>query len=330
MNSDSSFIFSWPTAAEAKKDYFLTTEDLSDLSYRIPPWHRFGMGRPSKYFDPKDLERKAEAKYGVEGFKAKVASREERNKKRKLKEESRENEAKNYEAKKSKLVEENPNTIKQVVSDMAGLVGLTKKCSEEQLQQLVVMVAEKNKSVLNTANEVKDVAMLPRKKFTELQPALAKLFNTNADAALQKSTEKQKREEQKVLLVKQLNEQAAGTWKLTVTDPPQCVGDTGDLTLDLGFGASGELLLDEACSGGDIMGFKDPKKGDQLAEKTLHFKTEQKVCGKWYKGSLSVSMSRDEEGLLLTGSFYQGFKERNCPSRWKFTGRQEGSDDSNA
>ena len=221
MNSDSSFIFSWPTAAEAKKDYFLTTEDLSDLSYRIPPWHRFGMGRPSKYFDPKDLERKAEAKYGVEGFKAKVSSREERNKKRKLKEESRENEAKNYEAKKSKLVEENPNTIKQVVSDMAGLVGLTKKCSEEQLQQLVVMVAEKNKSVLNTANEVKDVAMLPRKKFTELQPALAKLFNTNADAALQKSTEKQKREEQKVLLVKQLNEQAAGTWKLTVTFRPR-------------------------------------------------------------------------------------------------------------
>lgn len=79
MNSDSSFMFSWPTAAEAKKDYFLTTEDLSDLSYRIPPWHRFGMGRPSKYFNPKDLKMKAEAKYSVEGFKEKIASREERN-----------------------------------------------------------------------------------------------------------------------------------------------------------------------------------------------------------------------------------------------------------
>ncbi|XP_078346003.1 uncharacterized protein LOC144631450 [Oculina patagonica] len=315
------FMFNWPTSAEAKKDYFLTTEELFVLEYRIPPWHRFGMGRPTKYFDPKDLKRLAETKYGVEGLKAKVASREQKNRKRQLNEEKKVDQEKEYEAKKSKLIKENPNSLNQDVADLTGVAGLAKKCDLDQLQQLVVLLADKNKSVLNTTNEVKNVAMLPRKKFAELNPGLAKLFNTDPDAALKKSNEKQKREEQKLNLLKQLNEQAQGSWNLTVTEPAESVGEKGEMTLDL-FPAGGELLLDDCCSGGDILGFKDPKK-DNLCQKTMHFKTEQKVCGKWYKGSLSVSMSRDEEGLLMNGSFYQGFKERNCPSRWKFTGRQK-------
>ncbi len=114
------FMFNWPTSAEAKKDYFLTTEELSVLEYRIPPWHRFGMGRPTKYFDPKDLKRLAETKYGVEGLKAKVASREQKNRKRQLNEEKKVDQEKEYEAKKSKLIKENPNSLNQDVADLTG------------------------------------------------------------------------------------------------------------------------------------------------------------------------------------------------------------------
>lgn len=61
------------------------------------------------------------------------------------------------------------------------------------------------------------------------------------------------------------------------------------------------------------MGFKDPKKGDQMAEKTLHFKREQKVCGKWYKGSLSESMSRDEEGLAANWIILSRLQGKKLP-----------------
>lgn len=50
---------SWPngiTAANARKEYFLTTDDLKTIPHQIPPYHSFGMGRATRYYKPADLK----------------------------------------------------------------------------------------------------------------------------------------------------------------------------------------------------------------------------------------------------------------------------------
>jgi hypothetical protein len=76
------------SSAEAKKEFFLTADDLRDLPAESLSFG-FGTGRPMKLYSEEDLEAAAVAKHGREGLAKKGGMRKKReSNKRKRKEEA--------------------------------------------------------------------------------------------------------------------------------------------------------------------------------------------------------------------------------------------------
>ena len=90
------------TAAEAKKEYFLTTKDLVGVPYESDSLG-FGMGRPVKWYSFDNLEAVAIAKHGAAGLAKKRAAREKRQQTQKLKETAAQ-QAKEAQAKTARLL----------------------------------------------------------------------------------------------------------------------------------------------------------------------------------------------------------------------------------
>jgi len=80
-------IYSACTAAEAKKIYFLTTQDLQCLPYQSESMG-FGTGRPTKWYQCNDLEVAAQAKHGAAGLAKKRAARQKREENQRQKEQA--------------------------------------------------------------------------------------------------------------------------------------------------------------------------------------------------------------------------------------------------
>lgn len=74
------------SSAEAKKEFFLTTDDLRDLPMESV-YMGFGTGPPTKVYFEEDLEAAAIAKHGKEGLAKKRASREKRESNKRKREE---------------------------------------------------------------------------------------------------------------------------------------------------------------------------------------------------------------------------------------------------
>lgn len=74
------------STAEAKKEFFLTSDDLHDLP-KQSIYCGFGTGAPMKVYDENDLEEAAVSKHGREGLAKKRAAREKRESNKRKREE---------------------------------------------------------------------------------------------------------------------------------------------------------------------------------------------------------------------------------------------------
>jgi hypothetical protein len=88
MEQADSIDFDCLTSSDAKKEYFLTTEDLNDgVPYQsMPPM--FASGRPTRFYSPSDLRAAAVLKHGEDGYAKKCATREKRLTNKRKKEEA--------------------------------------------------------------------------------------------------------------------------------------------------------------------------------------------------------------------------------------------------
>ena len=73
------------SSSSAKKDYFLTTQDLLPLDY-ASLGGGIGIGRPSKFYREADVLEAAIKKHGPEGYKKKCEARKRRETKKRAKE----------------------------------------------------------------------------------------------------------------------------------------------------------------------------------------------------------------------------------------------------
>ncbi|CAH1273784.1 uncharacterized protein [Branchiostoma lanceolatum] len=312
----------------ARQRYFLTTADTADLNYSIPPWHGWGMGRPTKLYKCQDLLKKAEEKYGKEGFLDKLLQKEQREKKRQLNYEKKEKEQQARESKKQKLVSACPEWGRQQLTDSASVGALAQKCSMEQLQQVLVLAAEKSPPVIAALNAVKEEGLLTKKNFKELHPKLAKYFasDINADEALKRSAEKHAQAEACKARQTELNSGIGGEWELSVTSThPKVKGLKGELKID------DVSMLDDYhdyidFGDGIYFGGLDGFKGKSCVEdKYMQFVTKWKFCGRRVTGLLRVTVGEDGNGKqFVEGSFKAGAQERNWPVTLQFTGNRKG------
>ncbi|KAI8513848.1 hypothetical protein Bbelb_081720 [Branchiostoma belcheri] len=319
------------SAQKARKRYFLTTEDMAGLDYTLPFWVGFGCGSAMKYYRLADLQQRAEQKYGKEGFAEKQKELEKREKKRKLKEEKKRKDQQARESKKQKLVLTVPDWGRQPLTDLASVGALAQKCSLEQLQQVVVFAAEKKLPVMEAINAVKDEALLPRENFRELQPKLAKVLDSDADAALKRNAQKLAKAEASRAQQAKLNRRITGTWDLTVTNKQAKVsGNKG--TLDISRDGCGVGYIDFPCYYGNLEWFdKEAAEG-----KYMEISTSWKVDWKRKYGKLRVTVKKDESGDdLVEGTFNAGWHRNGWPATLRFTrvrrgpyvGDAEGNDD---
>lgn len=80
-------VYNWLDSNEAKAQYFLTPEDLRFLNVQSVGGG-IGCGRPTNYYNPKELEAAAIRKHGEAGFKAKKEARKKRESKKRAREEA--------------------------------------------------------------------------------------------------------------------------------------------------------------------------------------------------------------------------------------------------
>lgn len=80
----------WIGSTEAKKEYFLTPDDLRMLSVHSVGGG-VGCGRPMAFYDPAELKRAAIRKHGQEGYANKQAAREKREANKRRREDEAEN-----------------------------------------------------------------------------------------------------------------------------------------------------------------------------------------------------------------------------------------------
>lgn len=76
------------TAAEAKKEYFLGTDDLQSVRFHTDPNHGFGCGRPVKWYTIETIQAAALRKHGEAGLAKKRAARAKRDENKRKKEEA--------------------------------------------------------------------------------------------------------------------------------------------------------------------------------------------------------------------------------------------------
>lgn len=80
-------VYNWLDSNEAKAQYFLTPEDLRFLNVQSVGGG-IGCGRPTNYYNPKELEAAAIRKHSEAGFKAKKEARKKRESKKRAREDA--------------------------------------------------------------------------------------------------------------------------------------------------------------------------------------------------------------------------------------------------
>lgn len=330
---------SWLCSTAAKREFYLSDSDLHSLAHQYRQMKKRSKGRPVKLWNPEELRQTAEEKYGKEAFQAKVNNRAQwrhlRNKpvvnnggkirkatgsikshgRRKKTKATTQFKAKNY-------------TVEQDSQDssveLEGLCDCIKKCDKEQLEQIITLMAQRDTAYLRLFDEVKKVALLPRSKFQLVESNLAKLLSTSDDekgsknpVLKQDNGERNEQDEQEVL-----NMELEGTWTLSIIAPQCKKGEEGLLEVVMfgsGLSVNGDVSFPTSFVFGDLVGFKT---NSCIEDTSMCFETRSKMCDNWYTGALQVYISRDGEGLRVSGSFWPGFKEQGATNTFQFTGRK--------
>lgn len=330
---------SWLCSTAAKKEFFLSNSDLHSLVHRYRQMNKPLKGRPVKLWNSEELRQAAEEKYGKETFHAKVNKRAQRRQlrnkpvfndegkvrkatgsikrlgKRKTTKTTTQFKAKNLTAKQ--------DTQNSSV-ELEGLCDCIKKCDKVQLEQIIAVMAQRNTAYLRLFDEVKQVALLPRSKFRLIESHIAKLLSTSDDeqgsqnlVSKEDNVERNEEDEQEVL-----NMELEGTWTLSIVAPLCKRGGEGSLEVVLfgsGLSVNGDISFPTSSVFGDVVGFKTDS---YIEDSSMCFETRSKLCDNWYTGALQVFISRDGEGLHLSGSFWPGFNEQDATNTFQFTGRK--------
>lgn len=324
----------WLCSTAAKREFYLSNSDLDLLDYRYRQVKEPMKGRPVKLWSSEALRQAAEEKYGKEEFQAKVDSRAQVRQTRNIP-------AFNFRAKGpftrrgikknkrrtqiiAKELEAEQNGHDSVV-ELEALCECIKKCDKEQLEQFIVLIAQNDTSnMIRLFNEVKQVALLPRSKFQLAESNLAKLLSaaddeTDSGNSISKEDHEEGSEEDED---RKLNMELEGTWTLTIATPQWKKGEEGSLEVILfggGLSVNGDISFLTSCIFGDIVGFKT---NSSIEDTTMRFETRSKMLDKWYTGALQLVISRDDEGLCVSGSFWPGFQKQDARNTFQFTGRK--------
>jgi len=324
---------SWLCSTEAKKEFFLSNSDLNSLVYQYRQMKKpLNLGRPVKLWNSEELRQAALEKYGKETFLAKVNKRARRrqniNDKEKIRKATgsikrlgKRNNTKTTTHFKGKNFTAEHDTQSVELEELCDCI---KKCDKEQLEQIIAVMAQRNTAYLSLFDEVKQVALLPRSKFQLIESNIAKFLSTSDDeqgsqnpVSKEDNVERNEEDEQEVL-----NMELEGTWTLSIVAPPCKKGEEGSLEVVLfgsGLSVNGEISLPASSVFGDVVGFKTDS---YIEDSSMCFETRSKLWDNWYTGALQVFISRDDEGLHLSGSFWPGFNEQDATNTFQFTGRK--------
>ncbi|XP_078366840.1 uncharacterized protein LOC144650912 [Oculina patagonica] len=331
---------SWVNSTAARMEFFLSRSDLESLAPRYPEKKEPAKGRPVLLWNSEDLRKVAEEKYGKEVYQAKINSRAHWRQIRNMPvinkhgqiakrvagsivTRARRKKTKGATQIKAKELSSEQDDLDSNV-ELEALSECIKKCDKEQLEQIILLMAQKDTTYVSSLlNEVKQVALLPRSKFQLAESNLAQLLSTSDDetdsgnSVLKEEHEEESEDEQRVL-----NMKLEGTWAITIAAPQLKKGEEGSLEIILfssGLSVNGDISFPTSCIFGDIVGFK-PK--SSIEDASMCFETRSKMCDKWYTGALRVFMSRDDEGLCAAGSFWSGFQKQDAANTFQFTGRK--------
>ena len=330
---------SWLCSTAAKREFFLNESDLNSLVHRYRQMKKPLKGRPVKLWHSEELRQAAEEKYGKEAFQVKFNKRAQwrqlRNKpvfnngvkmakatgsvkrlgRRKKTKTTTQFKAKNFSADSES---ENSSV------ELEELCDCIKECDKEQLEQIIAVMAKRNTPYLRLFDEVKQVALLPRSKFQLIESNIAKLLSTSDDVrgsqnpvSKEVNVERSEEDEREML-----NMELEGTWALSIVAPLCKKGEEGSLEVVLfgsGLSVNGDISFPTSCVFGDLVGFKP---SSYIEDPSLCFETRSKMCDNWYTGALQVFISRDDEGLRVSGSFWPGFKDQDATNTFQFTGRK--------
>ena len=330
---------SWLCSTDAKKEFYLSDSDLHSLAHRYREMKKPLRGRPVQLWNSEELRQAAEEKYGKEAFQAKVNNRVQwrklRNKpvvndggeirkaagsvkrlgRRKKAKTTTQFKAKNFTA------EQDSQTSSVELEELCDCI---KKCDKEQLEQIIAVMAQRNTAYSRLFAEVKQVALLPRSKFQLVESNIAKLLSTSDDErdsqnplSHEDNVKRNEEDEREAL-----NMELEGTWTLSIVAPLCKRGERGSLEVVLfgsGLSVNGDISFPTSCVFGDLVGFKT---SSYIEDPSMCFETRSKMCDNWYTGALQVFISRDDEGLHVSGSFWPGFKEQDATNTFQFTGRK--------
>lgn len=334
----------WLCSTAAKREYYLSVSDLESLAHRYRQVEQPLKGRPVKLWNSDDLKQAADMKYGKEVFQTKVDKRTRWRRIRNLPVANSEVTMKaagaimkcgrkkkvkritKIKAKELDTEEDNQESS----DDLEGLCECVKKCDKDQLEQIISLMGQKEPSYVTLFNEVREVALLPRSKFQLVESKLAKLLSSSddeTDSGHSRSQEDDEEEESEEDEQRKLNMALEGTWTLTTAAPQWKKGEEGSLEVILfgsGLSVNGDISFPTSCIFGDIVGFKT---NSSIEDTSMCFETRSKMCHKWYTGALCVFISRDDEGLRVSGSFWPGFKEQDPTNTFQFTGRKADNGD---
>lgn len=331
---------SWLNSTAARREFFLSSGDLESLAPRYPQKKEPAKGRPVKLWNSEELRKAAEKKYGKEVYQAKIDSRAQWrqirnmpviNKHGKIAKRVAGSIVRRARRKKTKgatQIKATELSAEQDASDsnveLEALCECIKKCDKEQLEQIILLMAQKDTAyVISLLNEVKQVALLPRSKFQLAESNLAKLLSSSDDetdsgnSISKEDLGDESEDEQRVL-----NMKLEGTWAITIAAPQWKKGEGGSLEIILfgsGLSVNGDISFPTSCIFGDIVGFKT---NSSIEDASMCFETRSKMCDKWYTGALRVFMSMDDEGLCVAGSFWPGFQVQDATNTFQFTGRK--------
>lgn len=329
-------ISAWLSSTDAKREFFLNSDDLDMLNYQHRQMEPPVRGRPVKLWNPKDLEKAAIEKYGKKEFLAKLDRRARRkpnhcaifnNGKESI-------EIKHTEGKKRKRAlskdsdDGNDNGDDESYGGLEELCVVIKKCNKEQLEQIVTLMAQTDSSFLELFKKVKLVSLLPRSKFQTAYPELAKLLSTEKDdndsghtECIDDDDDKEGGDDDK----RASNMDLEGSWTLSIVTPTRRKGEEGSLDIiffSSGSSVDGSICFPSSCCLGDIVGFKT---NGTMEDTNICFETRSESKREWYTGVLQTFVSRDEEGVQVSGSFWPGFKKQDLPNTIHFTGRKAGA-----
>ncbi|XP_078612031.1 uncharacterized protein LOC144882232 [Branchiostoma floridae x Branchiostoma japonicum] len=232
------------------------------------------------------------------------------------------------ESKRQKLMSDCPEWGRQQVTDPASVAALAQKCSKEQLEQVLLLAAEKGPKMIAVINSVREEGLSSRQNFTELHSELAKHFASDPDETLRRSAEEYARAAAIKARRKELNSGINGEWELTVTtNDPNVKGMKGELKID-NICTSNFNDYDDYIDFGDFTyfgGLESFQGKSSVKDQYMLFKTSWYVMKRSVKGWLELTVEEDGNGRqFVEGTFVAGFQERNWPDMLQFTGRRKG------